>query len=137
MSRFVESQPPADYQAWKHPSPVIDAIGSLCSHRTAPLLTGFWVSPEKLNGRGALHGGVIAVIADVSIGHALSRLSTSGHRYVTVNLTCDLLGRASLGDWIDVSVTPSKTRGRLAAGSAAFRNSGRVIATARALFVPA
>lgn len=126
-----------DHEPWGHPSPVLDALGSLLAHRTDPLRAGFEVTTTKLNGRGLLHAGVIATIADVTIGHALASLAGEGQRYVTIDLSCQLLGRAGPGDWVEVAVEPTKTRGRLAAGHARFSRDGRTIATARALFLPA
>jgi len=134
---YAEPTLPEDFEPWQHPSPVLDALGSLASHRTDPLRSGFRVTPTKLNGRGFLHGGVVAVLADVCIGHTLGRLATAGQRYLTVNLTCELLGTAHLDDWVDVVIDPSKLGRRLGAGSATFTNGDRTIATAHALFVPA
>ncbi|MFG2250869.1 hotdog domain-containing protein [Spirillospora sp. NPDC048823] len=57
-------------------------------------------------------------------------------RLVTVNLSCDLLGTAREGEWVDILVTPTRVGRRLAAGSATF-TSGRVIANVTALFMPA
>ena len=126
---------PEDFVPWPHPSPVLDALGSLCAHRDDPLRAGFEVTSEQVNARGFLHAGVIATISDVTIGHALAAISATP--YVTVNLTCDLLGRAELGDWIDVQVHPTKDRGRVVAGRAELRRGDRTVATAHALFVPA
>jgi acyl-coenzyme A thioesterase PaaI-like protein len=124
-----------DFVPWPHPSPVLDALGSLLAHRTDPLRAGFEVTDAKVNARGFLHAGTVATMADVTIGHALAALS--GVPYVTVNLTCDLLGRAELGDWVEIVVDPTKERGRLAAGRAELRTGTRLVATAHALFLPA
>lgn len=126
-----------DYEPWRHPSPLVDAIESLLSHRHDPLRSRFEVTPAKLNGRARLHAGAITTIADITIGHGISAVAGGGQRYVTVQLSCEFLGSAELGDTIDVTVTPSKAQGRLAAGSATFERDGRIIATAHALFVPA
>lgn len=122
---------------WPYPSPLLDAIDSVMTHPHDPLLAGFEVTDHKLNGRGFLHAGAIATVADVVIGHALARLAGSGARFVTVDLQCHLLGVARHRDWIDIDVAPTKFGGRLAAGSARFTCTDRVIATASALFVPA
>jgi acyl-coenzyme A thioesterase 13 len=137
MSHPSEQSPPNDYVPWPHPSPVLDALGSLRAHPTDPCRAGFLVTTAKANGRGFLHAGVVATLADVTIGHALARLSDPPASYVTVNLTCDLLGRADLGDWVDIEVQPTKDRGRLVAGRAELRRGTRLIATAHALFLGA
>jgi len=94
------------------------------------------VDSRKVNARGFLHAGAIAAIADVAIGHALAATSNPPTRLVTVNLACDLLSSASLGDWVTGIITPIRTGRRVAAGTATLR-AERVLATVTALFVPA
>ena len=97
---------------------------------------GFLVDGPKVNGRGFLHAGTIAGVADVVIGHTLASTSDPPTQLVTVNLSCDLLGTAHLGDWVDIEVVPTRVGRRLAAGRATFCAGDRVIATASGLFVP-
>ena len=40
-----------------------------------PLRLGFTVDDAKVNGRGFLHAGTIAAIADVAIGHTLAEMA--------------------------------------------------------------
>lgn len=126
----------SDYSAWAYPSPLLDAIGSLRGHVSDPMRAGFVVDECKVNGRGILHGGVIATVGDVVIGHALRTLLPEPIPFVTINMNCDLLGVARLGDWVDVTVTPGRVGHRLAAGTATFATD-RTIATVTALFMPA
>lgn len=122
--------------AWPHPSPLLDAIGGFLRSADDPLRAGFVVDQPKCNARGFLHAGAIAAIADVAIGHALAASTDPPSRFVTVNLSCDLLGTAQLGEWVDVVVTPTRVGRRLAAGTATL-STARVVATVSALFVPA
>lgn len=124
---------PDGFTTWPHPSPVLDALGSLHAHGSDPLRAGFEVTATKVNARGFLHAGVVAAIGDVTIGHALS--DRAGAPFVTVDLSCDLLGRAGLGDWVDIEIHPTKDRGRLVAGQAEMRRDGRTIAVVHALFM--
>jgi acyl-coenzyme A thioesterase PaaI-like protein len=125
----------ATFVEWDHPSPFLDAIGGFRRHPTDPLRLGFVVEGAKVNGRGFLHAGTVAAIADAAIGHAIAALTDPPTRLVTVNLSCDLLGTAERGDWVDVEVELTKTGRRLAAGTATFRTR-RPIAVVTALFVP-
>ncbi|TDC87770.1 PaaI family thioesterase [Actinomadura sp. 7K507] len=120
---------------WDRPSPLLTAIGGFARHATDPLRAGFTVDAPKTNARGFLHGGVIAAVGDVAIGYALAVQSDPPAGLVTVNLSCDLLGTAREGDWVEVVVTPTRTGRRLAAGTATF-TSTRVIAHVSALFMP-
>jgi acyl-coenzyme A thioesterase PaaI-like protein len=124
-----------EFVDWDRSSPFLDAIGGFRRHPTDPLLIGFTVDGPKVNGRGFLHAGAIAAIADVAIGHTLAEMTDPPARLVTVNLSCDLLGSAQVGDWVNVHLTPTRVGRRLAAGTATFRTS-RPIAIVTGLFMP-
>jgi acyl-coenzyme A thioesterase PaaI-like protein len=121
---------------WDRPSPLLTAIGGFDRHITDPLRAGFTVDGPKTNARGFLHGGVIAAVGDVVIGHALAVQADPPVPLVTVNLSCDLLGVAREGEWVDVTITPTRVGRRLAAGTATFTTT-RPIANVTALFMPA
>lgn len=126
---------PGTYVDWPHPSPLLTAIGGFLRHPDDPSRIGFTVDDLKTNARGLLHGGAIAAIADAAIGHALAGTTDPPTRLVTVNLSCDLIGAASRGQWVDATITATRLGRRLAAGSATL-STDRTIATVTALFVP-
>lgn len=126
----------ARFTPWPHPSPLLTAIGGFQQDADDPLRVGFVVDDHKVNGRGFLHAGAIAAIADAAIGHALAVISEPSARLVTINLSCDLVGTANSGDWVTGVITPTRVGRRLAAGSITF-TTDRPIATVSALFVPA
>jgi acyl-coenzyme A thioesterase PaaI-like protein len=123
------------YVSWPRPSPLLTAIGGFEQDPDDRLRIGFFVDANKVNARGFLHAGAIAAIADAAIGHALASQSETPQGLVTINLSCDLLGTANLGDWVDGTVTPARNGRRLSAGSVLF-TTDRPIATVTALFVP-
>ena len=122
---------------YERSSPLLTAIGRFLRHRDDPLRAGFLVEEPKTNARGLLHGGVIAAVGDVVIGHALAVRTEPPAPLITVNLSCDMVGAAKDGDWVDIAVVPTRTGRRLAAGPATFTANGRVIANVTALFMPA
>jgi acyl-coenzyme A thioesterase PaaI-like protein len=126
----------SQFVPYDRPSPLLTAIGGFARHVSDPLRAGFAVDGPKTNARGFLHGGVIAAIGDVTIGHALAVQTDPPSPLVTVNLSCDLLGVAREGEWVDVTVTPTRVGRRLAAGTATFTTT-RPVATVTALFMPA
>ncbi len=131
----VEAVPPG-YVEWPHRSPLLDALGGFVCHRSDPLVAGFEVTEPKCNARGFLHAGAVAAIADVTIGHALAASTDPPSRLVTINLACDLVGTATLGQWVELRVIPVRVGRRLASGTATL-STDRPIATVTALFVPA
>ncbi|HXQ18607.1 MAG TPA: PaaI family thioesterase [Acidimicrobiales bacterium] len=125
-----------EYVRWPYPSPLLDAIGGFERDPADPARVAFDVDPPKVNARGFLHTGVIASVADVAIGHLLSDLMDPPAPLVTVNLSCDLLGSARLGERVQGVVEATRVGRRLAAGVAVF-STDRTIARITALFVPA
>ena len=130
------SDRPENFVPWDRPSPLLSGIGGFLRDPDDPLRAGFLVEGAKMNARGLLHGGVIATIGDVTIGHALAVRTDPPTPLVTVNISCDLLGTAREGEWVDIAVSPTRMGRRLASGTATFSTS-RVIATVTALFMPA
>lgn len=95
---------------------------------------GFHVATKHTNARGLLHGGVIATVADVSLGYALATSSDPPGSFVTSSLSVDFAGSAALGDWIYTSVDIQKIGGRLAFASAFFHLGDQRIARASGVF---
>jgi acyl-coenzyme A thioesterase PaaI-like protein len=126
---------PPDFVPWDRPSPLLTAIGGFEQHPADPLRVGFTVDGPKMNARGFLHGGAIAAIADVAIGRAMATRTDPPVPLFTVNLSCDLLGTAREGEWVDVTISPTRSGRRLRAGTATFATT-RVIATVTGLFMP-
>ncbi len=125
-----------DWVPWDRPSPLLEALGGFLVDRADPRRARFEVAGAKVNARGALHAGAIAAVADVVIGHAVARGAHPPVPLVTVNLSCDLLGAARLGDVVDVEVTATRLGRRLGAGSAVFTTGDRELARTSALFLP-
>jgi acyl-coenzyme A thioesterase PaaI-like protein len=123
------------FAPWPHPSPLLDAIGGFEYDPDEPTRLGFRVAGAKLNGRGFLHAGVISTIADAALGHCLARLADPPVRLVTINLSCDYVGTAHEGEWVDITVTPTRLGRRLAAATGTF-TTDRPIATVSGLFMP-
>lgn len=113
-----------DYVPYDRPSPLLTAIGGFLRHRDDPLRARFLVEGPKANARGLLHGGVIASVGDVVIGHALAVRTDPPTPLITVNLSCDMIGAAREGDWVDIAVVPTRTGRRLAAGRRPSRPAG-------------
>jgi acyl-coenzyme A thioesterase PaaI-like protein len=125
-----------EFVPWEHPSPFLDAFGGFEQSLDNPAQIAFDVSETKVNARGFLHAGVITAIADVAIGHLLAGASSPPTALVTVNLSCDLLGTARLGDRVHGVVEATRIGRRLAAGSAVF-STDRIVARVSGLFMPA
>lgn len=123
-------------------SPVTDAWEPLYSRRKDGIVEiGFIVGSQHTNSRGFLHGGVVAALADNSMGLSYhdtrvkllgeSEASKSG---VTVNLSVDFVSTARTGSWLQV--TPRVLRAGKTTGfvDATISSDGEIIARASAIF---
>jgi uncharacterized protein (TIGR00369 family) len=121
-------------------SPFLDANGPFF-HRPLEqgFLVGLRVMARHTNAKGSLHGGLIATLADVSMGYVTGLSQTPALRMVTSSLAVDYVGTARVGDWVESAVTVVKAGGRLAFVNALItaREAGaaRPVASARAVFL--
>jgi acyl-coenzyme A thioesterase 13 len=117
-------------------SPFLQTIGPVYSKGLgSELVLGLRVSEKHANARGALHGGVIASMADVALGYGLATSTDPPIRMVTANLTLDFAGAARIGDWLETSVDIQKLGARLAFANAYFHVGEERIARASAVFL--
>lgn len=114
--------------------PFSDAIGELWFRKSEDgrFLTQTAITADHANNLGVPHGGFLCTLADNSMG-ACVRHST-GHRYVTVNLSIDFIGRAPNDSLIEVSSTLRKTGKRLCFVECVAAAQGLVIFTAKGIF---
>ena len=117
-------------------SPFLDAIGPLYNKDSgAAMAIGFHVQEKHTNARGLLHGGVLATVADIALGYALSTSATPPVSLITTSLTVDFIGGAKLDDWVESSVEIQKLGSRLAFANAYFNVGEQRIASARGVFL--
>lgn len=90
------------------------------------------IGQAHCNGRGFLHGGLIASLADNAMG--LSLAQTTGSGAVTVNLNVDYLRAGSVGQWLQVEPRVIRAGGKLGVVDALITADGETIARANATF---
>ena len=103
------------------------------------LKLGLEVREPHTNSRGLLHGGLIAALADNAMGLSLGvRLEAEGRRpergLVTTALAVDYLGRADLGQWLEIDTAFVHAGKRHGVAQAFVTADGAVIARANAAF---
>lgn len=74
---------------------------------------GLRIEEHHANFHGTLHGGVIALLADVSMGYAASFVSGQFKPVTTVSITADMLASARVGDWVEARVELLREGGRI------------------------
>ncbi len=96
------------------------------------------IAPAHCNGRGFLHGGVIAALADNAMGLSLAQDSHSagGTRRgaVTMSLSVDYVRRAEPGQWLIIAPRVVKAGRRTGTVDALITADGETVARANATF---
>ena len=99
---------------------------------------GLWLAAPHTNARGLVHGGLIAALADNAMGYTIKRqFEVAGREtagLVTVSLSVDFLGRASLGQWLEFDTDFVKPGGTICFARQIVRADAAPIARASATF---
>jgi len=97
--------------------------------READGALGLWIAEAHCNSRGLVHGGLIAALADNTMGIACARARPAS-RPVTAGLNVDYLGAARIGQWLEF--VPQVDRAGATLGFATCRITGDASLCARA-----
>ena len=125
--------PAAFVRLQMRPNPYIDACGPLYGKRDGNhLVLGLRVEPRHCNPAGSCHGGMLGTLADMLLVLGASAQTGIPRYMVTVNLSCDFVGPAPGGSWIEGRLQILRTtrslvfcQGTLAAdGQTVLRRSG-------------
>lgn len=132
----MSNEVPAGFAPIFRTSPFLDTIGPLYSAGSgASLVIGMRVLEKHTNARGALHGGVLASIADVALGYGMATSTQPPTSMVTANLSVDFAGGAQIGDWVETSLDIQKIGSRMAFANVYFSVAGERIARASGVFL--
>ena len=127
---------PAGFAPIFRTSPFLETIGPLYSVGSgATLMIGMRVEEKHTNARGALHGGVLASIADIALGYGLATSTSPPTSMVTASLSVDFAGSAQIGDWVETSLDIQKIGSRMAFANVYFSVGNQRIARASGVFL--
>jgi acyl-coenzyme A thioesterase 13 len=120
-------------------SPFNALVGPLYQlrRRGKELSIGLRIDGKHMNSRGICHGGVLATLADLSLGYAMHAKSGGKASFVTAHLAVDYAGAARAGDWIESAVDIQRVGTRLAFANCYLVAGGRAIVRASAIFARA
>jgi acyl-coenzyme A thioesterase 13 len=130
------THPPPGFGPLSRSSPAIDLIGPVYSKgEGSELVLGLRVEQKHCNMRGALHGGILATLADIALGYAIAFSTQPPTALVTASLTLDFAGTAKIGDWLEARVDVQKKGSRLAFGNCYISAGEERIVRASAVFL--
>lgn len=117
-------------------SPYLDLVGPVQQmHDPAGrLVIGLRVEHRHLNGRGLLHGALLAALGDVALGRAAALTSDPPAALLTVSLTTHFVAKAALDDWLEVRATTLRPTRTFVFAQGEATVAGAVVATFDAVF---
>jgi len=130
---------PPGFRALARLSPFNALVGPLYARkrRGRELSIGLRIERKHTNSRGICHGGVLATLADLSLGYAMHAKLGGKASFVTAHLAVDYAGAARVGDWIEAEVEIQRMGARLAFANCYLVVDGRRIVRASAIFARA
>jgi len=115
-------------------SPLTDPWEPLYSKRTdKAVILGLRLAKPHTNGHGLIHGGLIATLADISMGYSCGYQLGATH-LVTIGLAVDYIGSAQVGQWLAVEPDVIKTGSTICFAQCFVKADDVVIARANATF---
>ena len=120
-------------------SPFNTLVGPLYQRRRRgeELSIGLRIEKKHTNSRGICHGGVLATLADLSLGYAMHAKSDGKMSFVTAHLAVDYAGSAKTGDWVESVIEIQRMGTRLAFANCYLLAGKRRIVRASAIFARA
>jgi len=91
-------------------SPLTEPWEPLYAKKTdKAVVIGLRLAKPHTNGRGLIHGGLIAALADNAMGYSCAQATGWTTSFVTVSLTVDFAGSAEIGQWCSIESDVIKT----------------------------
>jgi uncharacterized protein (TIGR00369 family) len=126
---------PAGFERHFRQSPLTDPWEPLYSKRTDnAVIIGLRLAKPHTNGRGLIHGGLIAALADNAMGHSCGHQMGGVASLVTIGLAVDFVGTAKVGQWLAVESDVIRTGRTICFAQSLIKADDVVIARANATF---
>ncbi len=126
---------PEGFQPHFRRSPLTDPWEPLYSKRTdQAVVIGLRLAKPHTNGRGLIHGGLIAALADNAMGYSCAQRMGGAASLVTIGLAVDFIGSAKMGQWLAVESDVIRTGSTICFAQSLIKADDAVIARANATF---
>src|SRR6266568_3180354 len=94
---------PTGFAPHARKSPLTEPWEPLYSKRTdKAVIIGLRLAKPHTNGRGLIHGGLIAALSDNAMGYSCAQATDWKTSFVTISLVVDFVGSAEIGQWLAV-----------------------------------
>ena len=126
---------PEGFSRYVDGGPFLDLIGPIyVKGNGGGRAFGLRIAGQHLNVGGVAQGGLLATLADHSLGRAVRAGRDDDERSATVSLTTDYLAAAKEGDWVESHTRVERVAERMAFADCSLRVGDREIVRARAVF---
>ena len=116
-------------------SPLLELLGPMyCRGEGLQLQIGLRADQRHANGRGTVHGGVLATLADIGMGYAMAFSSEPPLALITASMTLDYIGAVQVGEWIEVRLEHHKRGRQMAFATVSLQAGEKVVVRASAVF---
>ena len=116
-------------------SPLTEPWEPLYAKRTdKAVIIGLRLARPHTNGRGLIHGGLIAALSDNAMGHSCGYQMGGVSSLVTIGLAVDFVGSAEIGQWLAIETEVIKTGRTICFAQSLIKADDVVIARANATF---
>ena len=131
----MTEQIPAGFELHTRKSPMTEPWEPLYAKRTdKAVIIGLRLGRPHTNGRGLIHGGLIAALSDNAMGYSCAHVMGGVSSLVTVSLAVDFVGSAEVGQWLAVESDVIKTGKTICFVQSLIKADDVVIARANATF---
>jgi len=127
---------PEGFEPNHRKSPLTEPWEPIYAKRTdKAVIIGLRLARPHTNGRGLIHGGLIAALADNAMGHSCGyQMRSMDLSLVTIGLAVDFVGTAQVGQWLAVETDVIKTGRTICFAQSLIKADDVVIARANATF---
>ena len=126
---------PEGFEPHFRKSPLTDPWEPLYSKRTdKAVIIGLRLAKPHTNGRGLIHGGLIAALSDSAMGYSCAHVMGWTTSLVTISLAVDFIGTAKVGQWCAVETEVIKTGSTICFAQSLVKADDAVIARANGTF---
>lgn len=126
---------PEGFTPLSRSSPLLDLLGPVyCRGEGLQLEIGLRADQRHANGRGTVHGGVLATLADIGMGYAMAFSSEPPLALMTASMTLDYMGAVQVGEWIEVRLENHKRGRQMAFATVSLQVGEKVVVRASAVF---
>ena len=126
---------PDGFEPHTRKSPLTEPWEPLYARRTdKAVIIGLRLARPHTNGRGLIHGGLIAALSDNAMGYSCANQMGGASSLVTVGLAVDFVGTAEVGQWLAIETEVIKTGRTICFAQSLIKADDVVIARANATF---